>query len=88
MLIGVRKLDAHDQRFNTAEQQEGERGDQVADTDYFVINRSKPSLQARWRLPYLLQALRNRWVVGLGNYGSAIKVGVGHVRFHYFRLPR
>ncbi|OIQ68354.1 hypothetical protein GALL_500560 [mine drainage metagenome] len=88
MLIGVRKLDAHDQRLNTAEQQESERGDQIADTDHLVINRSKPSAQPRWRLPYLLQARRNRRVASLGNHGGAIKVSVGHVRFHYFRLPR
>ena len=60
LLIGPRQLDAHDQRLDAAQHQEGERGDDVAEADLLVVDGRQPAGNAGFRLPNLIQFVRSK----------------------------
>ena len=52
-IVGLRELQPHQQRFDAANQQKDERGDDVAQADFLMVDCRQPAQEARLGAPRL-----------------------------------
>ena len=78
-LVRARELDAQDESFETAGDEENEGGDDVANPDLLVVDSRDPAEKSRLRGPNPLERARDRQlIVRADDLRDTIVFGSGH----------
>jgi hypothetical protein len=80
MQIGTGELQAKHERFGSARNQERESRDDIADSDFLVIDGRDPAGETGLRFPDLFQSILQACGRILADGGSAFVIGNAHRR--------